>query len=187
MQLRSTIDFHGSRKFILLVVCVLALTMSALAQENYRVAGTVRDQLGGPIVNATVSLMTSQRVVVVTATTDSAGRFALASVSAGDYLVRVGSSGFAQRELLLTVQQNTGEFEIALSIQPVMEEVTVTADPGQVEDASSTESAGERHFAEPDSGAGPRGDRSSGKRRSGCGAAKDQSDNRRHLRPGTHG
>ena len=138
MRLHFTTDLPAFRNFILVLVCLLAVMVSALAQENYRVAGTVSDQRGAAIVNATISLMTSQRVVVATATTDSTGSFALTSVSAGDYLIRVGSSGFAQRELLLNVQQNTGEVKIVLSIQPVIEEVTVTADPGQIEDVSVT-------------------------------------------------
>ena len=97
----------------------------------------MRDQSERPVVKATVSLMSSQRVALGSSTTDSNGNFQITDISPGDYFLYIGSSGFALREVAVSLPQPT-ELDVVLSIQPVIQQLTVTADPGQVERAETT-------------------------------------------------
>lgn len=122
-----------------LVLCLYSLlfALPAFSQQTHSVTGTVRDQAERPVVNSTVSLLSSQRVALGTTTTDTTGKFQITNISPGDYILRIGSSGFGLREIAVSVP-DPSPLDVVLSVQPVIEQLTVTADPGQVERAEAT-------------------------------------------------
>ena len=126
------------------VVAFLCL-VSMLAGSNFvaaqdaatgKVIGKIKDQNGAGISGAEVSLLHQQRTVVATTTSDANGGFTLENVAPGYYEVKVMSSGFTEFRKAVQVSANeTKDLAVTLSVNQVSEEVTVSAEAGQVVDA----------------------------------------------------
>lgn len=102
------------------------------------VSGVVRDSSGAVVRDAEVSLVTAQQAVLGQAKTDAEGRFHFADVSPGSYVVSVYRPNFSrQREVVRVNEGDALELSIALQVGEVSEQVTVTAEAGQVSDARS--------------------------------------------------
>ena len=124
----------------LCLLWVLASTTFAVAQDapTGKVMGTVKDQGGANVSGAEVSLLHQQRAVVATTTSDANGSFTIENVAPGYYEVKVISSGFSEfRKAVEVTASNTFELAVSLSVNQVSEEVTVSAEAGQVVDARS--------------------------------------------------
>src|SRR5687768_13716185 len=103
-----------------------------------KVTGTVKDQGGANVNGAEVSLLHQQRAVVATTTSDASGNFTLDNIVPGYYEVKVTSSGFSEFRKAVAVTANTTvELPVSLFVNQVSEEVTVSAEAGQVVDARS--------------------------------------------------
>src|SRR5881227_2011741 len=86
----------GKRICLSLLICVLAFSMSALAQETTGgVHGTVKDPQGAVIPGATVEVAGPALIGKKTATTDSGGFFHIEQLPPGIYSITVNASGFA--------------------------------------------------------------------------------------------
>jgi outer membrane receptor protein involved in Fe transport len=103
------------------------------------IAGVVRDA-GGMVVSETrVHLLGPQQSLLKSTMSDAEGRFRFADVPAGSYVVRVSRKGFATQRVAVDVTQaSTINLEITLTIEALSEQVTVTAEAGQVADARSS-------------------------------------------------
>ncbi|HEX6625062.1 MAG TPA: TonB-dependent receptor [Pyrinomonadaceae bacterium] len=102
------------------------------------VEGVVRDDGGGAVVGARVQLLGPQQTVVKATETDAEGRFRFADVPAGSYVLRVEHGGFAARRVAADVSHGGGAtVNVTLSVEALSEQVTVTAEAGQVADARS--------------------------------------------------
>jgi hemoglobin/transferrin/lactoferrin receptor protein len=114
------------------------LAVTALAQSSTgSVSGTVKDTAGAAISGAEVSLVHSQ-VILRTAQTDADGKFSLDNVAPGRYAIIVTRSGFGQYSSVVQVTRGDAkELNVELEVNPLSEEVTVTAEAGQVSDARS--------------------------------------------------
>ena len=79
---------------ISLLLCSL-ISFSALSQgTTSRVTGTVTDQSGGGVPNATVILTNTATTVAFTTTTSAGGVYVFDSVQVGDYTITVQKDGF---------------------------------------------------------------------------------------------
>ena len=100
------------------------------AQTNTAlVAGTVLDQAGHPLPNATVSIKNEATGAVRTAVTDSDGHFKADGVSTGMYSITVSATGFAttnKSEVEVAVGKSD-DLSIALAVGSVSQTVEVTA------------------------------------------------------------
>jgi hemoglobin/transferrin/lactoferrin receptor protein len=111
------------------------LIASVFAADSFTVAGVVRDPEGAVVVGADVSLLNAQQAIIATAKTDANGHFRFAEVPTGSHLLVITSRGFAERRLAIRIGQTGLEnLEITLEPQLISEHVTVTANPGMVED-----------------------------------------------------
>jgi hemoglobin/transferrin/lactoferrin receptor protein len=122
---------------LMLAICLIAtLSASAMAQSSTSsVSGTVKDTAGAAIGGAEVSLVHAQSVVR-TAVTGADGKFSLDNVTPGSYAIVVAHPGFGKNSI--AVQVMAGEqkqLNVALEVNALSEEVTVTAEAGQVSDA----------------------------------------------------
>src|ERR1700674_1935424 len=77
------------------MVCVLALAAPMFSQtSNGRISGTVKDQTGGAIVGAAVTVTDTARGLTRNLTTDEAGAYLAPNLIPGNYTVRTTFAGF---------------------------------------------------------------------------------------------
>ena len=121
--------------FILAITfTLLAPTPRAHAQQSGRgnVAGMVHDTAGAAVAGARVYLISTQQAIVRSAETGPDGRFQFSAVLSGSYEVRVTHRDFANRRTAARVVEGaTADVDIMLEINPLSEQVTVTAERGQ--------------------------------------------------------
>jgi hypothetical protein len=120
----------------LLLAVFLSFSMAGYvrAHRPSKLSGVVLDSSGAAVSAASVSLSSSQQVIVGSIKTDSQGRFEFADVPDGRYLLIVGAGGFASHQQAVIVGQDApGEIQVTLNPGAVNEEVTITANPGLVE------------------------------------------------------
>src|ERR1700687_592549 len=78
---------------------VFLLCLPAFSQGNFgRITGTVTDQSGGVVANATVSVVDTERNVSRTMSTDDAGEFNAPNLIPSVYTVRAEAKGFKKIE-----------------------------------------------------------------------------------------
>ena len=117
-------------KVVHLLLAVLGLLLFSgplFSQANFgRILGTVTDQSGGAMANATVTVTDTQRGVSRTLTTDEAGEYNAPTLLPGSYTVRAEAKGFktlARENVVLEVGK---EIRVDLSLQPGEQTQTVT-------------------------------------------------------------
>ena len=93
-------------------------------------SGTVKDSSGGAVANARIVVMTAQRAVVATTTSDQDGRFTVANLADAEYLVVVQHPPFAERQIAVTLSNEPSALDLVLDVVTTSEEVSVTATPG---------------------------------------------------------
>lgn len=120
---------------ILLLVLLCTPARPAYAQGG-QLSGVVRDSSKAVLLEATVAVMTAQRAVVATTKTDQSGRFTIPNLPDGQYLVIVKYTGFAERQLAVTMPSPALDVVMDVAIQG--DAVTVTANPGAVSELGRT-------------------------------------------------
>jgi hemoglobin/transferrin/lactoferrin receptor protein len=117
------------------LVTVILSTTGVAQSETGSISGAVKDGAGAAITGAEVSLMHSQNVVR-TAVTDTDGKFILDNVAPGSYAIVVKRSGFGQFSSAVQIfSGDKKEVNVELEINPLSEEVTVTAEAGHISNA----------------------------------------------------
>ena len=118
------------------VLLVVTLSTSVLAQsQSGSIRGTVKDEAGAAVGGAEVFLMHAQSPVR-TAVTGADGTFIIDNVAPGSYAVVVKRAGFGQSSSAVQVfAGDKKEVNVELEINPLSEEVTVTAEAGHISDA----------------------------------------------------
>lgn len=103
------------------------------------IAGVVKDASGAVVAETEVSLVNAHQAVLSRTRTDSEGRFRFADVPAGSYAVSVFRQDFGRQRVAVRVA-GSGEVGVSVTLLPtqVTEQVTVTAEAGQVSDARNT-------------------------------------------------
>jgi len=123
------------------LVGTFATQVGAQTATTGAVSGTVLDQAGGSVPDATVRLVSEGTAQAFTAQTDSSGFFTITLVKPGNYTLAVEKPGFRkeQRTLAVTVGQNLAT-NFKLEVGNVNEVVQVEAAPPQlqVENANLT-------------------------------------------------
>jgi outer membrane receptor protein involved in Fe transport len=103
------------------------------------VEGTVTDVAGGALKGARVYLMDARQALVAAGETNAEGRFRLDSVEPGSYVLRLARKDFSARRVHVEVREGqTASLNLKLEVEALAEQVTVTAEAGQVADARNT-------------------------------------------------
>lgn len=118
----------------ILVFFVLIFLVSNIYSQNFQIKGTVKDTNGAAISGTEVSLLNSQQLAIKVAVTDSAGRFIFENVAKGSYLLSAKQTNFQTKRTSIQVLENSNEISLVLEINPLSEQVTVTAETGLAED-----------------------------------------------------
>jgi hypothetical protein len=84
-------------------------------------SGTVRDPMGAVIPRAKVKLMNSERKMMGETCTDDDGRFEFISITSGNYLIRVESTGFKNRELTDVILDKDQLVNIEMILEPAVQ------------------------------------------------------------------
>ncbi len=113
---------------ITLVLCLAALVLFAVAafaqSDTARLVGTITDQSGAAIPNATVTVTNKGTARAVTVQTDGAGSYAVNVLPIGTYHVDVKASGFKTSSADVTLQVSQVQ-EISLKLEPGSVETVV--------------------------------------------------------------
>jgi hypothetical protein len=114
---------------VLSLVVFVLFSISALAQYNARVQGTVTDANGAVVQGATVKVANEATGVVNTTKTDSSGLYRAAQLPPGSYTITVTAPSFKQSEskgVQVSAETPRG-FNVQLQAGPVAESVNVSA------------------------------------------------------------
>jgi carboxypeptidase family protein len=118
---------------------VAACSAAALAQGGASVGGAVKDQSGGALPGATVTVLNVSTGAQQTLVTGPTGNYLAVNLQPGQYAVTVELSGFAASKKGVTL--NTGvesTVDFSLGVGALNESVTVTGENPLVEVASAT-------------------------------------------------
>ena len=120
-----------TRSFFLLMFSLCAFTATA----QHQLSGTVKDGAdGAPVPYATAALLRPDSSAITGVVTGDDGRFVLANVAAGDYLLQISFIGYEKAYRKVSVPAQSGLGEISLSESATrMDEVVITGRRALVE------------------------------------------------------
>src|SRR5277367_359712 len=126
------------RVFKPIVVCVcllLLLVGSAVAQETTGgIVGTVKDQSGASIPNATITVTSSDLVGTKTLQTDASGYYRFANLPPGSYTITITATGFSTEKRTLTVEVgHLPTVDVTLEVGKTTSVVEVTGAAPQID------------------------------------------------------
>jgi len=109
------------------------------AQSGYDLSGSIKDDSGAAVAQATISLLNSRQLAVASARTDAQGQFTLRGAPAGSYELLVTGKGFEPRSRAVSLPRDASSpIEIKLGVAALTAEVTVTAEFGVVQSFGAT-------------------------------------------------
>src|SRR3979490_377013 len=123
------------------VMGVLLLCLPLFSQGNAgRIMGTVMDQSGVTVANATVTVIDTDRGVTKTLVTNDAGEYNAPNLTPGNYKVRAEAKGFKAVERQNVVLEVGKEIRVDVSLVPgaVAETITITESVPLVETTNAT-------------------------------------------------
>ncbi len=123
------------RSFILLAAALLAVCLSALAQDTARINGSVTDQTGAVIPNVKVTIENPARGFKQVLKSDSAGFFAVTAVPIGDYVITAEAPGF-QKLVRSGITLEVGQIQrvdLQMTVGQMTQEVTVSGNVPKVQ------------------------------------------------------
>lgn len=134
MRISNTLKTILSLAIAILFISILSLTAAAQSETGV-ISGTVKDAAGAAVGGADVSLVVAQAVLRTT-TTGADGKFEMGELAPGSYAVVVKQTGFGQFSAAVRVRPGEKqELNIELQVNPLTEQVTVTAEAGGAYDA----------------------------------------------------
>jgi len=128
----------GLSRLFLLVFLLLSLAFVAAAQEA-TIVGSVSDQSGLPIPNATITITNSETGHSQTITSNTVGQFVAPALLIGSYSIKAEAKGFktwTQTGLTLRVADRT-RVDIQMQLGNTTERITVESEVLQVQAVSS--------------------------------------------------
>ncbi len=114
-----------------LTLCALffAISLTAYAQFNGAVQGSVQDKTGATVASATVTLTNLGTNVSQQATSDASGVYRFSSLAPGEYSVTAKAAGFSTTKTTFTLDTaETRNVVVALSAGSVSTQVEVTSE-----------------------------------------------------------
>jgi hypothetical protein len=135
------VRFASAARVFVSIAAILLLSNSLFAQSNQgRIQGTVRDQSGGIIAGATVTVTDVLKGVTRTLTTDEAGEYSAPNLDPSTYRLRVEYKGFRtyDREGLDVGVGQEAKIDVTMQTGEQNQTVTVTEAIPIVETSSAT-------------------------------------------------
>ena len=126
--------------FVFLTALFVCFGAVAMAQSTSSLQGTVTDEKGGVVPNATVVVRSEATAIERTIQTDEAGNYQVAALPAGSYHVEVRALGFGTQvvnNLAVEVARLVVK-DFQLKVGDINQQVTVTADTSIIESATTS-------------------------------------------------
>lgn len=121
-------NHRGIYSLAVLLLFLVLTTMNSKAQSlAARVSGQVRDQNLAAVIGATVILRSHVVSYEKQSTTDEQGRFEIAAVPKGEYLLLVSVTGFAQHAQEVHVGDTPAALGLVLQPEHIAESVVITS------------------------------------------------------------
>ena len=130
-----------SRRFLLVLLSILVLTLSTTAQTfRGTIQGTVTDASGAAVVGADVKIAQSDTGLTRTAVTVADGTFHVPELPLGTYVVTVSKEGFRTQTTKNVVVQvsSTERLNVQMTPGQVQESVEVTSEAPLIETSRNT-------------------------------------------------
>ncbi len=110
----------------------------AVFAADCSVSGLIADPSGAPVPGAAIQLLSPNRIALAAAFTEPNGRFSVNPAPCGDFILSAGGAGFAETRQAVHLRPGVDSaLALTLSLVPVEEHVTVSAESGQVASAAS--------------------------------------------------
>src|ERR1700678_1811541 len=123
-------SFLAKRVVVALLACVMSSTMAAHGQSTFgSIVGTVKDQSGSVVPDATVTLVNQGSSAKHTATTSAAGNYEFLNLDAGTYQVDIQANGFKDQifDHLVLQARDTQRIDASLAIGAESQTIEVQA------------------------------------------------------------
>src|SRR5215472_7822565 len=142
---RESQFFYRPLVITALGICLMMVSAGPLNAQTIfgRISGTVRDNQGGVVPNANVTITNAATDLVRNATTDEDGFYTATNLPVGTYTVLVARDGFkrAEQRGVVLVADGRLTVDITLEVGQLSETVQVTTDVGEVVNTTSGEVA----------------------------------------------
>src|ERR1700681_4013284 len=134
------ITFSGyCPKIALIAVAIACFTAAPLLAQvtSGTIFGTVKDPSGAYVKDATVTIADPSNGLTRTVTTSGSGEFSAPGPYPGTYIITVEANGFKKLEktgIVLNAADKLNAGEFGLVVGTTSDEISVTADVGQVQE-----------------------------------------------------
>src|SRR5512144_306442 len=82
---------------------ILAAAVPEALDADSDIAGSAKDRTGGALVGARVLVLTPERAVIATTTTDATGRFVIRNLRDGRYVILAQYPPLLDRQVIVTI------------------------------------------------------------------------------------
>ena len=117
-------------RLAILFLLAIALTADAAAQSGATLAGTVRDQNGAVVVNASVEVVNVASGRTSIRKTDSSGKYEVDGLQPGSYRISISGQGFATLVRSIALRRSA-QFVEDIVLEPGVVESSITVTPGK--------------------------------------------------------
>lgn len=130
--------YKSTRKFFLAIGVFLLMaffsTINLVQAQVNSISGKIVDPTGTPIKKATISLISAKQIPIAKTESTDDGQFSFSSIPNGNYVLEVSQPNFGIKRFAAQSSDGAKELELKLEINSFTDEVTVTAELGQVQD-----------------------------------------------------
>lgn len=113
--------------FCILIICLTALTAIATPSDSgVKLSGVVTDQEGAVVKGAVIHVSSADGQSWA-GTTGADGRYQVAGIRPGTYLIEVEAAGFSRRAQQITVSTSAASADVVLSVAGVNDEIVITS------------------------------------------------------------
>ncbi len=126
-QQRHSLQLAGAS--LLVAACLLACPHRAFAQFSGTIQGTITDNTGAEVPNATLTVTNSETGVSSTLQSNGSGQYRVNSLAPGTYKLHIVATGFQAKDVTATVTTSqVAGVDVALGIGNAAETVSVSAE-----------------------------------------------------------
>jgi outer membrane receptor protein involved in Fe transport len=131
------------RRVLAAIVLTFATSVFAIGQQSQgKITGTVKDSHGAIISGVKVSLQLANQAVTRATVTDANGKFTLDGIAPATYQLIVERTGFIpHRSAVQITPGDAKDLPIVLEVNAIAEQVTVTAEAGQIASTRDVDTA----------------------------------------------